>query len=305
MSNKLNLRWGTDPEVFAVYQNKTAPENAVGNFYAYTPAALMHFEGFRPVVDDFKHPILISTPDMNVIMDGVALEINLKQPFEDPLKMFHTVRESVGIVESFVNSFGYQLYTKPVVNFDCKRFWTEEFMEDEKFMQGVIFGCDKDEDAFNQSWECEIVDATVHEYRYGGGHIHTSGHPVFATAPITAIQLYALFAGNYSIANSPNPELDKLRAVYYGKAGKYRPQYYRDGSVGIEYRTPSNNWLNYSEACFMGLVEMIEKAVFALENPTKALELLEKFANETLKAIGNADKERCKQLLEDVVKCTA
>jgi len=286
---KYNIMLGADPELFATYKQDSKE-------YVYSPAALEKFEGVKRIGGSDKHPIFIEEEDFRWIMDGVAFELNFKKPFTDLKEFFSTITSSINQLEDFVGKHGYGISKKPVINFDYKRFWTKELEEDETFMQGIIFGCDPDKDAFDVDWLAKVLDVTRHSRRYGGGHIHISGDTEIEEYPIPFVKLLALTVGNYCISQSPYIKEEKMRAKYYGKPGKFRIQKYKTG-VGVEYRTPSNSWLNYSFEQFEGIFNYVEQALHYLKNPSIGMNMLEAFVEPTIKAITTADKELSEEIL--------
>jgi hypothetical protein len=274
---------GADPELFASYVQD-------GKDFVYSPAALEKFEGVKRIGGTEKHPVFIETENTRWIMDGVAFELNFKKPFTDLKEFFSTLVSATDQLQEFVGRYGYSVSKKPVINFDYKRFWTKELSKDESFMQGIIFGCDPDKDAFDVDWLAKVLNVTRHPRRYGGGHIHISGDESIEEFPIPFVKLLALTVGNYCISQSPFEKEEVLRAKYYGKPGKFRIQNYETG-VGVEYRTPSNSWLNYTYEQFEGIFSHVEKALDYLKNPSVGQEMLEVYVEPTIQAITTADKE--------------
>jgi hypothetical protein len=86
-------------------------------------------------------------------------------------------------------------------------------------------------------------------WRASGGHIHIGHPPAFLNHPsgiltinlrnnelvYTMVNLFDRIGGLLSTAMCHNPEQERLRKKFYGKAGSYRPKTY-----GIEYRTPTS-----------------------------------------------------------------
>ena len=162
-----------------------------------------------------------------------------------------------------------------------------------------IFGCDADYTAWNTKAAGQVVDASTHPERYFGGHIHFSGHPLFESDPILAIKIFAITVGLAASGNSPVPDLEARRTFLYGKLDKYRPQNYPDGSVGVEYRTPSNIWTGKgNEAVAEKLFYYADLAINSLMNQVdKAEKLVEELHSVTEKAILSCDQSKCKELL--------
>jgi hypothetical protein len=281
---KYSLQYGSDPELFATYKDGDRE-------FVYPPSALEKFDGVKRLGGDDKHPVFIENADYRIIMDGVAFEINLKQPHHN-LKVFYEMLQTASEhLEDFLGKYGYNVVRKPVVAFDYNRFWTKELSKDATFMQGIIFGCDPDKDAFNVDWLATVLDVAQHPFRYGGGHIHISGDEDISKYPLPFVRLLAVTVGNFCILNSPHPELEQMRAKYYGKPGKYRIQQYPNGTEGVEYRTPSNSWLNYPFEKFEEIFEQVDIALDYLKNPVKGKEVLNSFAEVTVEAITKANRD--------------
>jgi len=128
---------------------------------------------------------------------------------------------------------------------------------DKSFTDCVRFGCDPD--IFPKYYklmdfekeDCKIIDASNHEYRYAGGHIHiqnmSSNSDIYLDNIELAPIIFDFFVGtNNVILERPATILsqEKARLKYYGRPGRIRIQKYNDKVNGIEYRPPSNHWLN-------------------------------------------------------------
>jgi len=100
-----------------------------------------------------------------------------------------------------------------------------------------------------------------------------SGHEVFRMAPVFAIKCLAVTAGLSAVGYSDMPEQDRKRSWKYGLPGKFRIQEYKNGEVGVEYRTPSNRWTG-SFPLFQKVFEGIEVAFRMFEEPEKAMEFI-------------------------------
>jgi hypothetical protein len=292
---------GTDPEVFAVETENDIPDLGeellpYDNEFVVSPAVMMRFMKVTPVGGDVKHPVMLDRKHYKWIMDGCAFELNLKQPEKDPFSMWVLVQTALEDLEAWLYGFRLKLRKTPVVNFNYKKWDSPELKNDIVFQQGIIFGCDPDKDAFNVDWLCKILDNSKHPLRYGGGHFHFSGVPAFEKYPIPAVKLLALTVGNYVNMLSPYLHLEEKRAKYYGKPGKYRIQHYKEGD-GIEYRTPSNSWLSYTVKQYMGIWEMVEKAIYFLENPTIGKEVLDTYETDTINAITTSDQKLSQKVL--------
>jgi len=295
------MKFGTDPEIFiAVKDSQTKYDEFVRDEFVIIPPVLFESGDLKILEEHAKHPIIFRNDIGKVIMDGSATELNFFHPFDTPGEMFDGVHHLLNDFEAFVGEAGLEVSKHPVINFDYRKYWKEGLDPESLMFQAMIFGCDRDEDAFNSDWVCDTIDARTHPYRYGGGHIHLSNSPVISKYPKIAIEMLALTIGNFCIVNSPYPDLDKIRSKYYGKPGKFRYQNYPDGSNGVEYRTPSNSWLSYEKKTFLEMMEWIDVALFLVENKELGEEVLDNMYMPTLMAITEVNKEISNQVLDEI-----
>jgi hypothetical protein len=287
----MNLIFGSDPEFFAVY-------NKNGEEYCVPPVYFHKYLGVNHIIEDKKHPVFIQTKDGVIIhQDGAAFEFGIPV-FKSAKECQFYINQGLEELNNLVSKFGFEVYTKPVVKFDPERFYRDQ---DRDFKECVIFGCDRDWDAFDyQNYNSDVFSVETHPYRYGGGHLHISGDDSLKDLFLPAIQLLALYCGNYFIANTPYPEQEKIRAFHYGKPGKFRPQRYKDGTVGVEYRTPSNSWLSLNENLMEGMLEHAKMALETLHNVEKAKRLMNQFAEITINTIVTSDQEKAKSILAEL-----
>jgi len=96
-----------------------------------------------------------------------------------------------------------------------------------------VFGCEPDFDAWGLKWNSkpESIDPN---FRTAGGHVHISYDNPNPATSIKIARLCDLLIG----APLQEKDPDKLRAKFYG-----RPAAIRFKPYGLEYRTPSNYWL--------------------------------------------------------------
>ena len=114
--------------------------------------------------------------------------------------------------------------------------------------QNQRFGCMPSKAVYDKGANLAEVDPLEYRYRSAGGHIHIGdGYkpiPGFAELikknPNDFVKILDIIVGNTCVLFDRSPE-NKRRRKLYGRAGEYRlPKH------GIEYRTPSNFWLqNY------------------------------------------------------------
>jgi len=297
--NKYNLKFGCDPELFAI-TDALAP--MIEDYdptlpFAISPAAMNYAYQFKPLDKEIKHPLYLEGDHYRIVGDGVAYEINLKGPCTSPQEMWEKVNIASMRLQEALISYGCSLYRKPVVNFDYGRYWRKDLADDNYEYWSTVFGCDADQDAFNTSMSCIIEDVSHHPFRYGGGHIHFSGDVEIEQYPISLIKLLALTVGNYVNLVSPNPVQEQMRSKYYGKPGKYRIQKYPDGSTGVEYRTPSNSWLELSYDEFETIFYYVDHALYLLKNPLEGKRTLANYEEQTVAAILTSNKVLSNEVL--------
>lgn len=296
MDNIKNLKFGADPEVFASVE---LGDKILG----VSPALLEKFCDIKAIHQDKeeKHPIYIDTREFSWMMDGTAFELTLKYPMYTPIQMRYNMINALDSLQGFLSKLRIfeiepKLYTKPVIEVNPDMY--TDFLDENKIYQGFIFGCDPDNDAIESDYKCETVDVFTHLWRYGGGHLHLSGIEDFQRFPEPIIKLLAITVGNFCIANSLYPELEKQRAKNYGKPGRYRTQNYINGDKGIEYRSPSNSWITLSEEKYEELFFWMEKGVIYLLD--KRVDILNGFLNPTIDAITTADSGQSRIILEEL-----
>lgn len=286
-----NLNLGLDPEYFAV----DSENNCI------SPALLMKFGGLKKISGGVQHPYFISNKDFGIMMDGVAFEITYYKIFHDPFELFKTIADSLDALENLLNSLEFagealKLVKKPVVSINPEMYLP--LLNDESIYQGFIFGCDRDWDAILPNYKCETINVEKHLFRYGGGHIHISGIDEIKEFPIPAVKLLAITVGNFVVRESLFPEEDKKRVETYGRPGRFRTPTYKNGVVGIEYRTPSNSWTSLPENKMEELIYWIDKAMEYLKNPIKGSEVVNTFLEDSVKAITNYDKALSSKILD-------
>jgi hypothetical protein len=285
------LLLGCDPEVFV----------SVGN-YVVSPALLETEKIISPVKDDEKHPVYIDTSFYKWHMDGVAFELGFKQPARDYKEIYNMLKDALDNLKYFIDDLppfhNKKLDIKVVPTIKINPSWYD--LSNERIWQGFIFGCDADYDALLPDYESKTLDVSKHPYRYGGGHIHFSGFKELYENIIPAVKLQAITTGNFCVANSLFAELDRKRVLTYGRPGRYRQQKYPDGSVGMEYRSPSNSWILFSLDKMEELFSFAEKGVYYLLNPNEGEKIIKEYLNLTIEAITQYDKEKASYVLEKI-----
>lgn len=195
-----------------------------------------------------------------VQVDGLALEINIDPASSEDefVENVDTVLEELrGIVPK-----RYDFVFQPSVMFDKEYFngLPEKVKE---------LGCNPDWSAYlGAKNERPAGEATT--MRTGAGHIHIGWFDKdnFVSeedsAHIGMCSELVKFMDHFVGMECLNWDKDVTRRLLYGKAGAFRPKKY-----GVEYRTPSNAWLNSDE---------YKRRVYR-----KTLEACDAFINETYK----------------------
>lgn len=256
----LQRNFGSDPEYFIT--DKKIVNTEYGDLVnIIPPASLITDLGVKFTMSKNNKRILISNLGYNWIEDGAALELNYKEPQNNPSDLNRLNISAKRALKTFLQEIDTSLtFTENVVGyFDIKKFWEGR---DKSFLECVMFGCDPD--IFPQLYMlmgfeenvCKIVDASKHVYRYAGGHIHTqnmSKYPnIYVENSEYASILFDFIVGTRNILfereeNILKQELARLK--YYGRPGRIRIQNYSDTVNGLEYRPPSNQWINNIYNC--------------------------------------------------------
>ncbi len=280
----MDIKFGADPEVFVT-------EEKDGKDFVIPPAYFRECLGLDHKPDP-RHPSFLEVDGIKIHEDGAAFEFTLP-PAESISELLKSIHHGYELLQNVVlKDFGnYKLQVIPTVDYDVER-WLN--MKDNEYLfMSFMFGCDPHMLAWEPEKEDEPVDAARHPYRYGGGHMHFSGLPIFKENPIMAVRAFDLTVGLAATAFSPVPKLEEIRTFRYGKAGVWRPQRYPDGSSGLEYRSVSNSWTSPKNT---ELATNIEKwANIAIEhllpNLEKAEALIMKYRQEMLTAISTSNQE--------------
>ncbi len=285
------LTFGSDPEIFACYyyDNKEFVE----------PAPIFRIErGVKVKNKNSNHPIFFENNEIKIIEDGVAFEFTVP-PSNNSNDLFCSINRGIEITEEIVSKFGFGISIKPTINFDINRFNYSNYSEE--IILSLIFGCDPDRDAIEENYISRVIDARFHPFRYGGGHFHIGSqnkkivdfmHEFFSPF----IKLLAITVGNLVIANSNYPELEKIRAEIYGRPGRFRIQEW-----GIEYRTPSNSWVENKELIEL-MIHFAKKAFIFLQNPKEGKEIINQFLPNTINIIKYADKDKANQIVNQIME---
>lgn len=153
------------------------------------------------------------------------------------------------------------------------------FLQDARAMQ---FGCEPDFNAYTGLANPK-PEATTN-LRTAGGHIHI-GYDITEVSQQDVIKVCDVLIGLPSVIFDG----DATRMKLYGKPGAYRPKPY-----GVEYRTPSNYWLQ-SENYMRWIFRQAKRAVECAKD-TQFMEIVNAHAVATTRAISRADRPLAEQL---------
>lgn len=282
-----SLTFGTDPEVAAYYMKDDT-------MYVQ-PAPFFRKElGLEAQKPNSKHPVYLEEYGIVVMEDGVAFEFTIP-PTSDPRSMYDHIQDAKSMLDSILSPVGHQFVVLPTLNYEIERFLTV----DDEYKMCLIFGCDPDKDAILPDYVCQVIDALQHPYRYFGGHFQIGcsnpvGTRLIHTYYEPFIKLLAVFLGNLVTSRNSKPELERIRAKLYGQPGRYRLQPW-----GIEYRTPSNNWID-SVTTMRQMFEAAKTAFMLLQNPKQGKEVINEYLPSTIDAITRADTKLAQSILDSV-----
>lgn len=244
---------GTDPEAFIYRDSKRIGDYTIP--VVIPPAALIEdFDMPFEIIKD-KKVLLKDEIDGNFQWseDGAAIELQML-PTNSISEFTTRLSQAKRVLQTYLRKLGLSAVTnKPLGYFDLENYWKNR---DDNFQSCVIFGCDPDifPDLYldmGLDKESEEIDATKHEYRYGGGHIHIQSPE---ENPYSYIEnwsymsiVFDFIVGVQNVLLSRNNQeidMEMKRLEYYGRPGRVRLQSYDpDNEIfGIEYRPLSNLW---------------------------------------------------------------
>lgn len=214
----MTITIGCDPEAFLVKKPKSKD-----------PLAPLEFVTAHEIIPGTKqepHKV----PYGAVQVDGMAVELNI-----DPTSRDHQFSDYVYEVRRTLQSMlpsDLKMVFTPIAEF------TQEYMDSLPAAAKEV-GCDPDYDAYtmeeNQAPEASSLMRTA------GGHLHvgwTKGRDPFDPGHFQACARVARQLDHTLGLYTVIWDHDQRRRAMYGKAGAFRPKPY-----GVEYRVPSNFWL--------------------------------------------------------------
>lgn len=220
------------------------------------------------------HPRLIRDDGCAVQEDNVAVEFNIPP---------------AASVEAFVESIKFNLDylrkhaegQKLRLNIKASAVFSDEELADPRARE---FGCDADYNAWSGRRNPR-PKADNPNLRSSGGHVHlsTSMNP----------QLVARACDLWIGVPSVMIDLDKDRRKLYGRAGTFRRK-----SYGVEYRTPSNFWLQ-SEDLMRWIYGASHAALGFASTDLETYDYLEPDSQRIQDCINNSDMGLAKELMDE------
>lgn len=184
--------------------------------------------------------------------DGYVVEINLTMAPTCREGLAHTMSEAIYWLNEMLKP-KYQLQS-----------WAAAYVNPYSLKEAPAdvaeFGCSPSLNAYTGEENRVEIDGWTHDYRYAGGHLHLSigqydtsiSSRIFKDKGMAQrlVKFWDLFVG-VPLTYLTWTDMTYRRRMYYGKAGEFRMQNYRDGYYGIEYRTPDPSvWNNTPLASF-------------------------------------------------------
>jgi hypothetical protein len=207
---------GADPEVLLARVSRTANLVSVEGLVGGTKDAPVPIPGLEA---EFEHGTAMQE-------DNVMLEFNIA-----PQQNWQTAVQVVDNTMAYIRrgvlaQHNLNWHKAPSGEYDESQLQTG---------QAATFGCSPDYDAYENGKAMGVTPAALGNWRCAGGHIHLGYTNPADIPPFVIVQVLDMAIGLLE----PMYELSQgIRRQFYGTAGRYRPK-----SYGVEYRTPSNNWL--------------------------------------------------------------
>jgi hypothetical protein len=242
---------GTDPEFFIL--NNSTKEIVSSDLY----------------ITGNKDEVQILNSFVSIHKDNIMIEANIL-PSVDKESFIRNINKTKQSINAYLNSLYNLSIIEDVVSPDVTH-----LIDDYQFYE---FGCSPDFNVYNNTPLRKLKPNRTmvlpDTHRFAGGHIH-----IGITNP-TRLRVFNLvkYCDMYIGSLLPILDKDNLRKKYYGIAGNFRPKRY-----GMEYRTPSNFWLQNDT--LIGIIwDQCEKAVHALENHFPIDESIKNIINKDSKA---------------------
>jgi len=288
---------GTDPEFFVI---STGEFDYIPEGYSIPPVVyrienqlkLKRLIGIRHYVFWEKNGYIIHE-------DGAAFELTTP-PFNDIIEMKNSV---LGILGEAEKDLGLKFTIIPAAKFMIP----DKFKNNESFITACEFGCNPDIEGCmpDINLTTRTIRADDIPYRFGGGHItiefKEEHKNLFVNYPDIFSQFMAINVGIPMIAFTRFPHLLKERAKYYGTPCKYRDNKLHKNL--FEYRTPSNEWLLFTDEQLMTIQKGINTAIkmFTSRDET-ARSFLSRYLPEAKAIILSSDVRAAKLVMKELTQ---
>jgi len=179
-------------------------------------------------------PIDPAHPRFKWLEDNVAVELNLP-PYNVPENFRLGMAQASVLVKSALKAKGLHPVIKPHLDFKMETL--------QMYPEAFTFGCEPDFCAYDKNPK-EPRQVEVGNFglkRFAGGHLHLSYNNPHEVPDYVVVMLMDALVGLASVATGR--DCQGARRAVYGQAGLFRPKKYANGVSGVEYRTPSNFWL--------------------------------------------------------------
>lgn len=267
------IKLGSDPEVFVSRDKKIISGIGLIGGTKDKPRKLVKNQTQRQL-------------GLAVQEDGVTLEFNLT-PVTGSRHFMNFHRAAIGELRSWLAPKNLELNI--LSEFD---FPDNELMN----VNARTFGCDPDFQAHEQGLMRRPPKAEdVGNQRFAGGHIHfgfEDTERVFNDIPPWAI---VQFIDAYATLHWNKHFVSVGRRKYYGLPGLYRVKPY-----GIEYRTPSNLWLQDEQQDYAFLTRAESIVALVTEYPTVARMVYDRINFDEVRQVLTEEKNVDSPILKDI-----
>jgi hypothetical protein len=217
MAKTTSISLGTDPEVFLVDSENLA----------LMPLDIIADNGGSTIFKDYCISYELKYKGFKITEDGAAFELNVKPG--GPAEVAEKVVAGLYKIEE-IKPKESKLIIHPIVNLHEYDLIRPEIS---------VLGCSPDRVVGGEKPNKPEQDPTKTLWRTGGGHVHFGIGQISPNDAYAFIKACDTTLGLYDVCNCSHCLEDATqRRKMYGQAGRFRFQKW-----GIEYRTPSNQWL--------------------------------------------------------------
>lgn len=224
------------------------------------------------------NPKEISEEGHAVQEDNVMVEFNIP-PSTTKQEFIHNINYPINYIKNLCELYG-DIKISKVVSAELEPKYINT-------SQAKKFGCEIDLNAYTKANNPRVINTS--RWRSAGGHLHYGWDN-----PNTSTILKMVFAMDMTLGlQSVLMDNDTIRKKWYGRAGDFRQTHF-----GFEYRTLSNFWIQSNQ-----LIEWAYETIIEAVNLVNTGEidlLLDLYKEEVRDCINNHDKEKAKQLLNNI-----